>query len=187
MRVLSLHKHDPPPSETKRRKRFHPSSRELRSKIDAVWNAFWAGGYRQSARDHRANHPGLHPRPRRRPHARGKQGQPPQPPHKRRIFPTCKDGIGRAGFIAYEDMRWSRLKHKDPATMFTIVAVQIFPFAAHPSGKESSSFLKKRTKKLLQFITTRKQSVIASRPLAAWRSRVTQKMPRSPSRSAIGH
>jgi hypothetical protein len=47
---------------------------ELRSKIDAAWNAFWAGG------------------------------------------------------VAYEDMRWSRLKNQDPATMFATVSEHIFPF-----------------------------------------------------------
>jgi type I restriction enzyme M protein len=32
------------------------------------------------------------------------------------------------GGVAYEDMRWSRLKNRDPATMFKIVSEHVFPF-----------------------------------------------------------
>jgi type I restriction enzyme M protein len=47
---------------------------------------------------------------------------------ERRIFPKGKDDIGKGGGVAYEDMRWSRLKNKDPATMFSIVSEHVFPF-----------------------------------------------------------
>lgn len=49
-------------------------------------------------------------------------------PIERRIFPPGKDKIGKNGGIAYEDMRWSRLKNRDPATMFEIVSEHVFPF-----------------------------------------------------------
>jgi type I restriction enzyme M protein len=49
-------------------------------------------------------------------------------PIERRIFPAGKDKIGRNGGVAYEEMRWSKLKNKDPATMFEIVSEHIFPF-----------------------------------------------------------
>jgi type I restriction enzyme M protein len=102
---------------------------ELRSKIDNVWNAFWAGGIAnplevieqityllfmrglddaQTLEENKAN--------------RLKK------PIERRIFPTGKDKIGKNGGIAYEDMRWSRLKNRDPATMFEIVSEHVFPF-----------------------------------------------------------
>ncbi|SHI10320.1 type I restriction-modification system subunit M [Bradyrhizobium erythrophlei] len=102
---------------------------ELRSKIDNVWNAFWAGGIANplevieqityllfmrglddlhTLEENKAN--------------RLKK------PIERRIFPTGKDKIGKGGGIAYEDMRWSRLKNKDPATMFEIVSEHVFPF-----------------------------------------------------------
>src|ERR1700731_2577851 len=102
---------------------------ELRSKIDNVWNAFWAGGIANplevieqityllfmrglddahTLEENKAN--------------RLKK------PMERRIFPTGKDKIGKNGGIAYEDMRWSRLKNRDPATMFEIVSEHVFPF-----------------------------------------------------------
>jgi len=49
-------------------------------------------------------------------------------PMRRRILPKGKDNIGKGGGVAYEDMRWSRLKNKDPATMFSIVSEHVFPF-----------------------------------------------------------
>jgi type I restriction enzyme M protein len=49
-------------------------------------------------------------------------------PIERRIFPTGKDKIGKGGGVAYEEMRWSKLKNKDPATMFEIVSEHVFPF-----------------------------------------------------------
>jgi type I restriction enzyme M protein len=102
---------------------------ELRSKIDNVWNAFWAGGIAnplevieqityllfmrglddaQTLEENRSNRLGR--------------------PMERRIFPEGKDGVGRGGGVAYADMRWSRLKNKDPATMFEIVSEHVFPF-----------------------------------------------------------
>jgi type I restriction enzyme M protein len=102
---------------------------ELRFKIDNVWNAFWAGGIANpievieqityllfirgldeahTLEENRANRLGK--------------------PMMRRIFPRGKDGIGKDGGVLYEDMRWSRLKNRDPATMFNIVAEHVFPF-----------------------------------------------------------
>jgi type I restriction enzyme M protein len=102
---------------------------ELRSKVDTVWNAFWAGGIAnpievieqityllfmrgldeaQTLAENRATRLGK--------------------PIERRIFPKGKDDIGKNGGVRYEDMRWSRLKNKDPATMFEIVSEHVFPF-----------------------------------------------------------
>lgn len=103
---------------------------ELRAKIDNVWNAFWAGGIAnpievieqityllfirglddiQTREENRANNTGK--------------------PIERVIFPKRKkDGIGKDGGIPYEDMRWSRLKNRDPKTMFDIVSEHVFPF-----------------------------------------------------------
>jgi type I restriction enzyme M protein len=49
-------------------------------------------------------------------------------PMERRVFPTGKDKVGKGGGVAYEDMRWSRLKNRDPASMFEIVSEHVFPF-----------------------------------------------------------
>jgi type I restriction enzyme M protein len=102
---------------------------ELRSKIDTVWNAFWAGGIAnplevieqityllfmlgldqaELLEENRS--------------LRTKQ------PMRRRIFPEGKDSIGKDGGIAYAEMRWSRLKNKDAGTMFKIVSEHVFPF-----------------------------------------------------------
>ena len=101
---------------------------ELRSKIDNVWNAFWAGGIANplevieqityllfmrgldevhTLEENKAN--------------RLKK------PIERRIFPAGKDKIGKGGGVAYEDMRWSRLKNQD-RPMFEIVSEHVFPF-----------------------------------------------------------
>lgn len=96
---------------------------ELRSKVDGVWNAFWAGGIAnplevfeqityllfmrglddaQTLAENKALQTGR--------------------PIERRISPQEKDGIGRDGGVADEEMRWSRLKNRDPATMFEMTA-----------------------------------------------------------------
>jgi type I restriction enzyme M protein len=102
---------------------------ELRSKIDNVWNAFWAGGISNplevieqityllfmrglddahTLEENKANRL--------------------RKPMERRIFPPGKDKIGKNGGVAYEDMRWSRLKNRDSATMFEIISEHVFPF-----------------------------------------------------------
>ncbi|MBR0930644.1 SAM-dependent DNA methyltransferase [Bradyrhizobium diazoefficiens] len=102
---------------------------ELRSKIDNVWNAFWAGGIANPIEvieqiTYLLFIRGLdeaHTREENRATRFGK-------PMERRIFPEGKDDVGKDGGVAYEEMRWSRLKNKDPATMFAIVSEHVFPF-----------------------------------------------------------
>ena len=98
---------------------------ELRSKIDAVWNAFWAGGISnpievieqityllfirglddlQTNYDRQVNRFGSATVP--------------------RVFPEGADARGRP----YADMRWSKLKDRSPAEMFEIVSEHVFPF-----------------------------------------------------------
>jgi type I restriction enzyme M protein len=101
----------------------------LKSKVDAVWNAFWAGGIAnpievieqityllfmrgldeaEQREENRAN--------------TLKRSM------RRQIFKDGKDGIGKDGGVDYQDMRWSRLKNRDPGTMFKIVSEHVFPF-----------------------------------------------------------
>jgi type I restriction enzyme M protein len=102
---------------------------ELRSKIDDVWNAFWAGGIANPLEvieqiTYLLFMRGLddaHIREENRANRLGK-------PLERRIFPKGKDGLGTGGGVAYEDMRWSRLKNNDPGTMFKLVSEHVFPF-----------------------------------------------------------
>lgn len=98
---------------------------ELRSKIDAIWNAFWSGGIANplevieqityllflrrlddlhTLEENKAN--------------RLKK------PMERRVFPEGKDDRKRA----YEDLRWSRFKHFEAKEMFTVVSEHAFPF-----------------------------------------------------------
>jgi type I restriction enzyme M protein len=102
---------------------------ELRSKIDAVWNAFWAGGianplevieqityllFMRGLDDAQTREEARATRLKR--------------PIARRIFPEGKDGLGKDGGVAYDEMRWSKLKNDVPGTMFEIVAEHVFPF-----------------------------------------------------------
>jgi len=112
---------------------------ELRAKIDAVWNAFWAGGIANPLEvieqiTYLLFIRGLDDAHTREENKANRLNR----PIARRIFPTGKDGIGRAGGIAYEDMRWSRLRHKDAATMFTIVADHVFPFLRSMADENSA-------------------------------------------------
>src|SRR6266511_1495167 len=95
---------------------------EIRSQIDAIWNAFWTGGISNplevieqityllflkrlddlhTLEENKA--------------ARLKQ------PMERRIFPKGKDAKGRP----YEDLRWARFKHLAPAEMYTVVGEHV--------------------------------------------------------------
>jgi type I restriction enzyme M protein len=102
---------------------------ELRSKIDGVWNAFWAGGianplevieqityllFMRGLDDAQTLEEAKATRLKK--------------PMERRIFPEGKDGLGKGKGVAYEEMRWSRLKNQDPATMFELVSEHVFPF-----------------------------------------------------------
>lgn len=103
---------------------------EIRSKVDQVWNAFWAGGIAnplevieqityllfmrgldniQTREENKANMLGR--------------------PIERLIFPEGvyrQDRDGRD--VSYHELRWSRLKNEDPARMFLLVSEFVFPF-----------------------------------------------------------
>ena len=103
---------------------------ELRSKIDNVWNAFWAGGIANPLEvieqiTYLLFMRGLDDAHTREENKANRLGK----PIERRIFPKGKDGIGKGGGVPYEDMRWSRLKNiSDPGKMFAIVSEHVFPF-----------------------------------------------------------
>ncbi|MBY5816632.1 SAM-dependent DNA methyltransferase [Rhizobium leguminosarum] len=102
---------------------------EIRSKIDQVWNAFWAGGIAnplevieqityllfmrglddiQTREENRANMLGQ--------------------PIERVIFPEGVYRQDRDGKdVSYQELRWSRLKNEDPARMFLLVSEFVFP------------------------------------------------------------
>ncbi|HEX2830811.1 MAG TPA: class I SAM-dependent DNA methyltransferase [Burkholderiales bacterium] len=98
---------------------------EIRSKIDAVWNAFWTGGISNpievieqityllflrrldelhTLEENRANRT--------------------RKPMAKRVFPQGSDEKGRS----YEDFRWSRLRNLSAPEMYTVVAEHVFPW-----------------------------------------------------------
>ncbi len=108
---------------------------EIRSKIDALWNAFWTGGisnplevieqityllFLKRLDD-------LHTLEENK-SARLRQ------PMQRRVFPKGKDGKGRA----YEDLRWSRFKNFEAREMFTVVGDHVFAFLRNLGGDDST-------------------------------------------------
>ncbi|RWP41739.1 class I SAM-dependent DNA methyltransferase [Mesorhizobium sp.] len=102
---------------------------ELRSKVDAVWNAFWAGGIANPLEvieqiTYLLFMRGLDEAEQLEENRSTRTGQ----PMRRRIFKDGKDGIGEEGGIAYMDMRWSRLKNSDAGTMFSTMSEHVFPF-----------------------------------------------------------
>lgn len=108
---------------------------EIRSKIDALWNAFWTGGisnplevieqityllFLKRLDD-------LHT-------LEESKSTRLKKPMQRRIIPEGKDPKGRA----YEDLRWSRFKHLAPSEMFEVVNDHVFPFLRTLGGDDST-------------------------------------------------
>lgn len=108
---------------------------ELRNQVDAIWNAFAAGGIsnplevieqityliffrrlneQQLREENRANTL--------------------KTPMARRVFPEGKDSKGRP----YADLRWSRFKNMPPAEMYNLVAEHVFPFLRTLGGDGST-------------------------------------------------
>lgn len=103
---------------------------EIRSKVDQVWNAFWAGGIAnplevieqityllfmrglddiQTREEAKANMLGR--------------------PIERVIFPQGVYRQDRDGNdVTYDELRWSKLKNADPNRMFLLVSDFVFPF-----------------------------------------------------------
>jgi type I restriction enzyme M protein len=111
---------------------------EIRSQIDAIWNAFWSGGISnplevieqityllfirrlddlQTVEEMKATRLGT--------------------PIERRIFPEGDDDHPRNP-RSYDDYRWSRFKHREPSEMYEIVSDHVFPFLRTLGGERST-------------------------------------------------
>src|SRR5213592_4430523 len=109
---------------------------EIRSQIDAIWNAFWTGGISNplevieqityllflkrlddlhTLEENKATRLKL-------------------PNLERRVFPEGRDP--KAG--PYDDLRWSRFKHFAPKEMFEVVNDHVFPFLRTLGGDDST-------------------------------------------------
>jgi type I restriction enzyme M protein len=108
---------------------------EIRSRIDRIWDAFWAGGIANPLEVieqityllflRRLDD--LHTLEENK-SARLKK------PMEHRVFPLGKDSKKRP----YEDSRWSRFKHFTPAEMYTVVGEHVFPFLRTLGGDGST-------------------------------------------------
>jgi type I restriction enzyme M protein len=108
---------------------------ELRGKVDRIWDAFWSGGIANplevmeqltyllfirrlddlhTARENKAN----------------RIGTAIEDP----VFPEGDDEMGRP----YGDLRWSRLKDREPGQMFGVVSERVFPFLRQIGGDGST-------------------------------------------------
>jgi type I restriction enzyme M protein len=111
---------------------------ELRSQINAIWDAFWSGGISNplevmeqityllflrrlddlhTLEENKAN--------------RLKR------PMERHIFPEGKDDHPRSP-RPYDDYRWSRFKHFAPAEMYGVIGEHVFPFLRTLGGDDST-------------------------------------------------
>jgi type I restriction enzyme M protein len=108
---------------------------EIRSQIDAIWNAFWTGGISNPLEvieqityllflrrlDELQTLEEL-------------KAQRLKKPIERRIFPEGKDPKK----MPYERLRWSKFKNLEPREMYTVVNEHVFPFLRTLGGDEST-------------------------------------------------
>ncbi|WP_223522339.1 class I SAM-dependent DNA methyltransferase [Pseudomonas sp. A-B-26] len=108
---------------------------EIRSQIDAIWNAFWSGGIANPLEVmeqityllfiRRLDDAQMLEEAKAR-----ILGQAIRNP----IYPTGKDSKGRS----YDDLRWSRLRNFSPAEMHEVVGEHVFPFLRSIGGDGST-------------------------------------------------
>jgi hypothetical protein len=108
---------------------------EIRSQIDAIWNAFWTGGISNPLEvieqityllflrrlDDLQTLEEL-------------KAQRLKKPIERRIFPEGKDPKK----MPYEQLRWSKFKNLEAREMYTVVSEHVFPFLRTLGGDEST-------------------------------------------------
>ncbi|KQQ45258.1 DNA methyltransferase [Duganella sp. Leaf126] len=108
---------------------------ELRSQIDAIWNAFWTGGISNPLEVMEQltyllflrRLDDLHTLEENKSLRLGK-------PIERRTFPEGVDDKGRD----YNDLRWSRFKNFAAAEMYAVVGERVFPFLREMGGDGST-------------------------------------------------
>jgi type I restriction enzyme M protein len=108
---------------------------DIKSRIDAVWNAFWSGGISNPLEVieqityllflRRLDD--LHTLAENKAARTGK-------PIERRVFPEGADARGRS----FDDFRWSRFKHFAPADLYSVVSDHVFPFLRGLGGDDST-------------------------------------------------
>jgi type I restriction enzyme M protein len=109
---------------------------ELRSQVDAIWNAFWSGGISNPMEVLEQITYLLFIRRLDDAHTLEENkaltlGKPVQNP----VFPSGTDERGRS----YADLRWSHFRNFAPAEMYKVVGEHVFPFIRN-MGNEGSSY-----------------------------------------------
>jgi type I restriction enzyme M protein len=108
---------------------------ELRSQVDAIWNAFWSGGISNPMEVMEQITYLLFLRRLDDLHTlEENKALRLKKPMERRVFPVGKDAKGRN----YNDLRWSRFKNFAPAEMYTVVGEHVFPFLRTMGGDDST-------------------------------------------------
>ena len=108
---------------------------DIRSQIDAIWNAFWSGGISNPMEVLEQITYLLFIRRLDDAHTlEESKALVLKRPMAQRIFPEGKDNLGRP----YGDLRWSRFKHFAPAEMFNVVGERVFPFLRNRGGDGST-------------------------------------------------
>src|SRR3977135_4023414 len=98
---------------------------EIRSKVDAIWNAFWTGGISNPLEVIEQITYLLFLRRLDDLHTlQENKAQTLKQPMEKRVFPEGSDAKGRP----YDDYRWSRFKNLAAPEMFEVVAEHVFPF-----------------------------------------------------------
>jgi type I restriction enzyme M protein len=108
---------------------------DIKSQIDRIWDAFWSGGISNPLEVIEQITYLLFIRRLDDLHTlEENKSARLQQPMERRVFPEGNDPRGRA----YEEFRWSRLKHFAPAEMYTIVGEHVFPWLRTLGGNGST-------------------------------------------------
>ena len=108
---------------------------ELRSQIDAIWNAFWTGGISNPLEVMEQITYLLFIRRLDDAHTLAEsQALILKKPIANRIFPEGRDEKGRA----FDELRWSRFKNFAPAEMHVVVGEHVFPFLRSRGGDGST-------------------------------------------------
>ena len=108
---------------------------ELRSQVDAIWNAFWTGGISNPMEVIEQITYLLFIRRLDDAHTleEGK-ALALKRPMENRVFPIGQDAKGRS----FDDLRWSRFKNFAPAEMHQVVGEHVFPFLRTLGGSGST-------------------------------------------------
>jgi type I restriction enzyme M protein len=108
---------------------------ELRSQVDAIWNAFWTGGISNPLEVMEQITYLLFIRRLDDAHTLAEsQALILKKPIANRIFPEGRDDKGRA----FDELRWSRFKNFAPAEMHVVVGEHVFPFLRSRGGDGST-------------------------------------------------